>query len=94
MLNLQQKKKMNITLNDGDDFVEITYNGNYYIKKGTFTPGTTFNLQGHAVSPSLVDEVEADGASTVTTASKFPIIDSNSNEYEKIIGGRPPKRPR
>ena len=85
---------MSYSLLDGDDFVEIEYQSKYYFKKGTFPVGTPFTLQGNPITPSVVSEVEADGASTVTTKSKNPIIDTYGHQYEEIVGGRPASRPR
>lgn len=85
---------MAYSLTDGEDFVEIEYNGKYYFKKGTFVVGAPYTLQGSTITPTAVLEVEADGASSVSTKSKYPIIDDFNNELEEIIGNRPPRRPR
>jgi len=85
---------MSYSLADGEDFVEIEYAGKYYFKKGTFPVGTSMTLAGNPITPVAVSEVEADGASTVTTKSKNPIIDNFGHQYEEIVGGRPASRPR
>lgn len=89
---------MAYSLTDGEDFVEIGHAGKFFFKEGLFQVGASYTWKGNTINPttppSFVDEVEADGASSVSTASKYPIIDNLGNEYEEIIGGRPPKRPR
>ncbi len=85
---------MSYSLTNGEDFVEIEYNGKFFFKKGTFPVGLPLTYMGNQITPSVVDEVEADGASTVTTKSKNPITDTYGHQYEEIVGGRPAKRPR
>lgn len=82
-----------INLTNGEDFIMLEYNGNAFLKEGTFPPGTSYSYAGLSVVPSTIHIVESDGNQQITVDTGF-IVDNFGNEYFLIVGGRPQYRVR
>lgn len=83
-----------LSLSDGQDFTLLDFTTDWYIKTGTFSPGTSFTQNGSPMPPPTIHNVESDGAQVISIDTTIVAVDNFSNQFTRGVGDRPRSRVR